>query len=202
MSSRVVLGLALLAIVASLAPAAAAPPEGEELRRVPDADYRDPLADGPAYMAVDGEGRTWAVWSYRRGAELDIAVARSVGRTWTAPELIGTPGADDVEPRIAFTADNIPVIVWRQTVPDTDAGTIVATSLVNGLWTTAQRVGEGTAPALFVTGDRITVGFVDSTGQVCTRTYTVTGIVLPYGTGSNGPDPFPGIIKVLPRLDK
>lgn len=165
----------------------------------PAPDYRDAAQDGPSFMSVDAQGRTWAVWSYRRGLEVDVAVSRAIGRTWTSPEIVGSAGTDDLDPRIGFRADGTPVLVWWQAGAEAGQGRVLAAVLENGRWSAPVPVAEGVRPALFFTANGLTLAFVDLEGtlrslplepQVSRGTYTYRE---PPDT-SNGPDPLPTVV--------
>lgn len=152
------------------------------------------VTDGPSFMAVDRTGTTWAVWSYRRGLELDIAVSRQVGSVWTTPELVGTANVDDLDPRIAFLPDNTPVLVWWQRDLAGGGDHVVWSALKAGAgWTAVAALDQfgGSEPNVFMTGEDITVVWLDANGTLQSR---VIRFRLPSnagGTGNNGPDPVP-----------
>lgn len=206
MTPRRMLLFAAAALAAGLlvptgASAASLGRDGRGDRQPPATDYRDAALDGPSFMAVDAQGRTWAVWSYRRGAEVDIAVSRAVGRTWTAPELIGTAGADDLDPRLTFTVDGKPVVVWWQRAAD-GTGTVFAAARSSAGWSAPTAVATGTSPAAFTGPDgRLYVGYLDGAGKVKSRAMLVTGTTGFAGdSGSNGPDPLPTVVIRPPKI--
>ncbi len=175
--------------------------------RVPATDYRS-AQDGPSFMAQSPSGQTWSVWSYRRGAELDVAISRAVGRTWTAPELVGTAGVDDLDPRLAFLSDGTAILAWWQHTPGSPDRVLVS-ALGPGAtaWTAPTVVSGGPAsqPNIFVNGDGLfTVGFLNPDGSVTMLPMTVK-TVDPKNppppnpdTGTNGPDPIPSLL-VTPK---
>ena len=51
---------------------------------------------------VPGAGDVWAAWSYRNGAEYDIAVSVLVDGRWSEPTLLEAgSGRDEVEPALS-----------------------------------------------------------------------------------------------------
>ncbi len=119
--------------------------------------------DGPVVQVSDNDGRTFAVWSYRNGAEFDIAVSRQDGNGfWSAPRFFGLDdGLDQVRPAVAVDGDgNIYLAFEIQ-----NSGRILMKVLPasSDTWSyTVSLTGvsrHGTAPALQVVRDRLVVAY-------------------------------------------
>lgn len=153
--------------------------------------------DGATFTAVDQQGRRWAVWSYRRGKELNIAISRGVGRGWSLPELLDLPALDDVDPRITFLNDGTPVVVWCQR-GGTPYNRIVAAYLIRGKWVGPIQIsgqGEATSPNIFPSTEGPIVGFMDTNNRLLSSPLSNT---MPVFGGSNGPDPIPTLVPTEP----
>ncbi len=158
-----------LAICAPLA--FGATPERRLADRLTPLDYRG--EDGPVAMAVDAGGTRWSAWSYRRGLEADIAVARQFGSVWSGAELLDPGnGLLDDQPAIAFLADGRPVVAWRQRA-DGAPGRIVYSLLDGGRWTDPAPVTPATidasSPHLLRTGGSLVLVYVADGRAICTR---------------------------------
>jgi hypothetical protein len=149
-------------------------------------------------MAQSPSGTLWAVWSYRHGGELDVAVSRSIGRTWTAPQMIdGLDGWDDRDPQIAFMPDGTALVTWWQQLPDGASRVLV--SLVSGSGMSSPRVVSdpelnARQPRLYSEGESISVGFITEDPSTGEGGFTLMPVSpkQPHG-GTNGPDPIPTI---------
>lgn len=155
--------------------------------------------DGPISMAVDKDGSMWGVWSYRRGLETDIAVARLVGRTWTAPELIGSSnGVADLDPRIAFVGD-VPFVTWWQDGPRQRDERVVFAIRWNNTWVGPFQINmesvPGSRPNIFGSdADSVTVGWVDCDGALHGNGVQIKPKNPEPEGGTIGPDPLPSIV--------
>lgn len=107
-------------------------------------DYRSEQ-DGPSFQAIGPDGTLWAVWSYSRGLESDLAISYAIGRTWTVPVLLGQQnGMLDLDPRISFTADGTPVVVWWQrSLDEPGSKRAVVSWYVDGVWTAPVPLNAG-----------------------------------------------------------
>ena len=119
--------------------------------------------DGPTVLVSDTNGRTFAVWSYRNGAEFDIAVSRQdENGFWSAPRFFGLDdGLDQVRPAVAVDGDgNIYLAFEIQ-----NSGRILMKVLPAGSnrWSVSVSLTgvsrRGTAPALQVVRDRLVVAY-------------------------------------------
>jgi len=102
MRKPVAVFVALIAVCCLCGVALAAGPRGVPHRYIPRS------LDGDLQTIVrTTDGTSFAAWSYRNGAEYDIAVSRTddSGR-WTEPEFFGADdGVDQVEPTLTIDAD-------------------------------------------------------------------------------------------------
>lgn len=169
--------------------------------------YHDADRDGPIYMTRDLSGGLWAVWAFHNGLNVEVAVSRAVGFTWSNPTLLGEAnGAADLDPRLEFLADGTGVLVWWQR-PDDGASSnrVMFSRLVGSEWTDpAQLSPEGVAasrPSIFLSeSGTAAVGYVvTSLGGPSRVEITELGTLLstpPNDTGgSNGPDPIPTVTR-------
>jgi len=119
--------------------------------------------DGPTVLVSDNDGRTFAVWSYRNGAEFDIAVSRQdENGLWSAPRFFGLDdGLDQVRPAVAVDGDGNIYLAFEIR----SSGRILMKVLPAGsdAWSyTVSLTGvsrHGTAPALQVVRDRLVVAY-------------------------------------------
>ena len=212
--------LAAPAIVSAICAtfALGAAPDRDLAGRLTPLDYRG--NDGPVAMATDAGGARWSAWSYRRGLETDIAVARQVGTVWSEARLLDAGnGLLDDQPAIAFLDDGRPVVAWRQKAGE-DPGRIVYSVLIAGRWSDPQPVTPETIdasdPRLLRVGADLVLVYVasgrairtrilfptmnwagDQAGRSGSRDITVDGDARfeddkdHTDSGSNGPDPMP-----------
>jgi len=109
------------------------------------------------------DGRTWAAWTYRNGAELDIAVAvADADGFWSEPRFVGLDdGSDQFEPALAVDGAGTLYLAFV----DRGSGAIVLTALRRGApaWSPPVAVTDaatrGRAPSLAVVGDRLVVAY-------------------------------------------
>jgi len=207
--TRRLLTITLCAAVALAAGSAFAAPRGNEKARLDLFPDFHAGADGPVFMATDPAGAVWAVWSYRHGLETDIAVSRAVGRTWTAPQLLGTAnGLDDLDPRIAFMPNGEPVVAWWQDGPAAGDEQIVLSRMFSGTWSPAAVIAAPAKNPNFAGFDADGSLVLVSTPcapegqgggmQIHGVSWAPVGEQEPDG-GTNGPDPMPTIIIAPPR---
>ena len=155
---------------------------------------------------------SFAAWSYRSGAEYDIAVSRTddTGR-WNEPQFFGAnDGVDQIEP--ALTADGKGNVYLAYSDPSFGGIRVVALRADGSSWREPlalqpQAAGSRySSPALLVVGDHLIVAFAagDKTsivpvpvqwllaeGGISTLTITESGDPVGYapgdeGTGANG----------------
>lgn len=108
------------------------------------------------------DGRTWAAWSYRSGAQYDLALAvqGELGR-WSEPVFQGSgDGIDQVDPAFAVHASGLLVVAFAEP----ERGRILISTLAPGSnsWTRPVPVASGDdlhAPSMLVLGDRLVVAY-------------------------------------------
>jgi hypothetical protein len=136
------------------------------------------------------DGRTWAVWSYRNGAEYDIALSYATGSgSWSEPVFLGRDdGLDQIEPALVADAGGTLYVAYAEL----ETNRVMLSFLpANGeRW--AQPVilaasAVGRTPALRLVGDRVIVAYRAPEGIRIVDFPTLT-------TGTNhsifdGPDP-------------
>jgi len=137
------------------------------------------------------DGRLWSAWSYRAGAESDIAVSvRDANGVWSEPVFLGLgDGKSELDPALAFDADGN--LYVAHTVRET--GELMVSKLVAGAtrMSSPLRVsapGErAVAPTLMPTSQGLVIGYRVG-GRVVIRIIATTS--QPFGI-QDGPDGFP-----------
>lgn len=129
--------------------------------------YLPGSADGAiVQLANDVDGRVWSAWSYRNGAEYDLALSFDTGDgLWSDPLLIGLDdGINQRQPAIAVDGRGATYVAYAD-----DNGAILITALQPGglQWTapaTIAQAGHLSAPNLIVLGDTLIVAYRDGDG--------------------------------------
>ncbi|NIM62810.1 MAG: hypothetical protein GTO30_14550 [Acidobacteria bacterium] len=124
------------------------------------------LDGAPVQAANPVDGRLWSAWSYRNGAEYDLALSVSVAPgVWSEPQFIGLgDGIDQQQPAITVDARGVTYIAFA------DDGSIRLTALQPGgsLWSPPISVAVAdrafSNPSLMVIGDALIVGYRDGAG--------------------------------------
>lgn len=109
------------------------------------------------------DGRNWAAWAYRNGAEFDLAIAATdAAGFWSEPVFVGLDdGSDQIQP--AITVDGLGTIYLAYV--DRAADTILITALRAGTdaWSMPTALTEpsahGRSPSLAVVGNRLVVAY-------------------------------------------
>ena len=149
--------------------------------------------DGQLDMVTNQlDGREWAAWAYRNGAEFDIAVAvRDEDGIWSEPYLIGVDdGIDQAEPVLAIDSRGSLYLAYAERSP---AQVLLTWLPVGGrtwhepveLTTSGVRTGS---PELKIVVDRLVVAFRAGRGLVILDLPLVDPV---NGTNifNDGPDP-------------
>lgn len=113
------------------------------------------------------DGRSWSAWSYRNGAEYDLALSVSTARgVWSEPSLIGVDdGLDQQQPAMAIDSRGATYLAYAD-----GTGAIHLTALQPGgkQWsfpvTVAMEEGRLSNPSLMVAGSALIVGYRDGDG--------------------------------------
>jgi hypothetical protein len=187
-------------LIVALAAAPAALAEASRASRVPHshAPYYHGDDDGPLAMAQAPDGTLWSVWSYQRAGQHDIAVSRSIGRTWTAPTLLGeVDGWNDRDPQIAFLGDGTAVVTWWQQRAGSHSRVMLSLR-IGERWTTPRPVSDpgvnASQPRLYSDEGEVSVGFITEDPRTGAGGFSLLPVspIRPNG-GTNGPDPIPTI---------
>ena len=187
-------------VILALAMAPPAVAHASRASRMPHsrAPYYHGDQDGPLSMAQSPNGALWSVWSYRQAGGFDIAISRSVGRTWTSPVLLGgADGWDDRDPQIAFLADGTALITWWRQRPDHHSQVMISLQREEG-WTPPRPISDpdlhGRQPRLYSEDGEISVGFITEDPRTGDAGFSLIPVTptRPQG-GTNGPDPIPTI---------
>jgi len=136
------------------------------------------------------DGRTWAVWSYRNGAEYDIAMSFvTASGAWSEPAFLGLDdGRDQIEP--ALVADTAGTLYLAYAELETNRVLLSVLPAHGANWTQPVILAESAlsrAPALRMVGDRLIVAYRAAEG--------IRIVDLPsFSSGANqsifdGPDP-------------
>ena len=109
------------------------------------------------------DGRTWAAWAYRNGAEFDLAIA-SADRDgfWSEPQFLGLDdGSDQIQPALAVDRSGTVYLAFVDRASDM----ILLTALRAGSRVEPMTIAltepstRGRSPSLAVVGNRLIVAF-------------------------------------------
>jgi hypothetical protein len=108
------------------------------------------------------DGRTWAAWSYRNGAEYDIAISFvTESGAWSEPAFLGRyDGRDQIEPALVADAAGTLYLVYAEL--ETNRVLLSVLPAHGATWTQPVSLAESAvsgAPALRVVGDRLIVAY-------------------------------------------
>jgi len=156
--------LRAISVAAAVALAASIPVHSARAGRTLPDRYAPGSLDGtPVVVEHPFDGSTWSVWSYRNGAEYDIALSiRDADGAWSEPTFFGLDDdLDQVDPALAFDPTGTAYLAFavRQT------GTVQFALRVGG---TRTWVGPAVAspadvrssnPAVRIVGDRVVLAF-------------------------------------------
>lgn len=155
------------------------------------ADGAPSVADHPL------TGLPWAVWSFNEDGDYELALSYFDGQYWSSPMLIGSGpnGADDMEPKLAFTPDGRPLISWWRMSKDGSEQSVWLQSRAGGEWLEPIRISstrrEARRPSLLLEDEKLIIAFETERG-IEIRTYSLDAPALgghePAG-GHDGPDP-------------
>jgi hypothetical protein len=134
------------------------------------------------------DGSSWSIWSYRNGAEFDLAVSTLNDRGyWSEPTFIGSDdGLSQIQPAMVVTDQGVILVAYAEV----ETGRVMLTGLIDGSWTTPRRMStEGTrarGPAMLLVGDQLIIAYVEGGATKMQRLSVNRGI----STHTNeGPDP-------------
>jgi len=134
------------------------------------------------------DGSSWSIWSYRNGAESDLAISTLNDRGyWSEPTFIGSDdGVSQIQPAMVVTEQGIIIVAYAEA----ETGRVMLTGLIDGIWTTPRRINpEGTrarGPAMLLLGDRLVIAYIEG-GSTKIQNLSVTRGI---STNTNeGPDP-------------
>jgi len=144
------------------------------------------------WITSPADGTNWSTWSYRNGAEYDVAISfRGEYGFWSEPLLIGEDdGLDQGEPVLAADRQGTIYLAYAERSPDR----IMITWLTAGSerWSTPQpltAVGlRARTPALRVIGERLVVAFRSGRGLVIVD-FPIVGPTIEPTIFNDGPDP-------------
>jgi hypothetical protein len=157
------------------------------------------VADGSVDMAVDADGQRWAAWTYARGLERDIAVARQIGRTWVPVALMtGDVATRDTQPSLDFMPDGRAIVAFRSAPFDGAPARIAVSVRHDGAWQPVFHATDGQhaarSPHLVRALGGVALVYVDEATQSIEQMLLLTaGDENEPHAGSNGPDPIPTI---------
>ncbi len=114
-------------------------------------------------LTSSADGRDWAAWAYRSGAQYDIALVHTdESGTWTEPVFLGADdGRDQVEPALAADANGNVYVAYA----DRSSGQVLLSTLIAGTetWTTPVALSAAQlrahSPVLRVVRDRLVVAY-------------------------------------------
>lgn len=139
------------------------------------------------------DGKTWAAWAYRNGAEFDLAVSwAGADGFWSEPVFVGVDdGADQIQPALAV--DRLGTVYLA--FVDRGSDTIVITALRTGTrtWSRPSALTEpsvhGRSPSLAVVGGRLVVAFRSGDDVQITDLPLLAAPVATTNGINDGPDP-------------
>lgn len=180
--------LTAIALVAAPAGFAGPPAHADGLQR-----FVIPSLDGtPVILENPADGRAYSAWTYRSGAEFDVAVSvRESSGSWNTPIFFGRfDGVDQRSPALAVDPSGHVYLAYVAS----DAGRVLLATLVAGTssWSTPIAVTpdgiRAAAPVLMIVGDRLVVGFRAGTRVGLVHRALVGAPAQPLGI-QDGPDP-------------
>lgn len=139
------------------------------------------------------DGRVWSAWSYRNGAEYDIAVTVSGADAWAEPVFFGLDdGIDQSAPSLASDASGNVYLAFTQGSP----GRVLLTVLGAGARTWAMPVVltppavDARSPAVRVIGGRLALAFAQGSERLTILDLPLYSPGFLGGNGfTDGPDP-------------
>ena len=148
-----------------------------------------PGMDGtPVQLIHPIDGQLWAAWTYRNGAESDIAISAIENRgSWSEPVLLGLDdGIDQLQPALAV--DSFGTLYLAYTEQPTNRIVVSSLAMTDDTWTAPVAVASGgSSPALRVVGTALVLAH--RAGET-TRILELPLRTLSYGADtSDGPDP-------------
>ena len=109
------------------------------------------------------DGSTWSIWSYRNGAEFDVAVSTLNDRGyWNEPTFIGSgDGLSQVQPAMVITDQGTLIVAFVEA----ETGRVLLTDLVDGSWSTPRQINtvgsRARGPAMLQVGDQLVIAYVE-----------------------------------------
>jgi hypothetical protein len=168
------------------------------LERVPLNESGAARADGaPSIANHPLTGLPWAIWAFNEDGDYELALSYFDGRDWSSPILLSAApnGIDELEPKLLFTPDGRPLIVWWRMSEDGSEQSVWLRTRVAGDWLPPVRLSstrrEARRPSLLLDGEQLIVAFETERG-IEIRTIPLDAPALgghePAG-GHDGPDP-------------
>lgn len=154
-----------------------------------------PSWDGRLASVELTDGSAWNVWSYRNGAEYDLALAfRSPDGDWAPTEFIGeADGSDQLQPQAIADAAGHLYVTW---VDRRGNLSLAIRSAVGTGWSPATVIAEGqrlATPTMGIVGDRLVIAYRDGAGVSMVDLPLLQTLVLQGAFGQHGlhdvPDP-------------
>jgi hypothetical protein len=184
---RAIVPLASLVLTVAVSAASAGPAADLPPR------YSLGARDGaPVQVTQPLTGRTFAIWSYRSGAEYDLAIAvREVDGRWNAPAFLGAADRlDQTTP--AIETDPWGNLYLAYAVRETGQILLTALPLGHDGWTepvSVTRGGErGLSPSLAIVSDRLVIAYRSFQGRVVIGNVALLGPPMRTQGIQDGPD--------------
>jgi hypothetical protein len=139
------------------------------------------------------DGRIWSAWSFRNGAEFDIALAvKDENGIWSEPMFLGRDdGLDQVDPAFVIHESGAVVVAFAET--STGRILISALALEGRSWSRPLPVVSGDdlrSPSMVIVGSRLVLAFRSGERVEMTTIPLFSGPALSRPRGLNdGPDP-------------
>ena len=158
-------------------------------------------------MSNPVDGRIWSIWSYRNGAEFDLAISSNSAGIESDLQLVGLgDGLSQSQPALTIDAAGNVYLAYIERHGRGENRLLVSSLRYNrSTWSVPTALTETTPgiamPALEVIGDRLVVAFRSDDGVDIVQLPLLTQVIL--GNFTDGPDPisdkWPSVIP--PALD-
>ncbi len=146
--------------------------------------------EDPVRVTNPLDGSEWVAWTYRNGAESDIAVSRLVGKgQWSKPQLLGLADLEEqVQPALAVDGWGTVYLAWAERATGSVKLTAMRLGKQEWIRPVVVAAGDASSPALLVAaGRRLVVGYQQE-GRVKLAEYRLLSPQVD-PTANDGPDP-------------
>jgi hypothetical protein len=153
-----------------------------------------PATDGPlVQLSNPVDGRIWSIWSYRNGAEFDLAISSNSAGIESELQLVGLgDGLSQSQPALTVDAVGNVYLTYIERLGRRENRLVVSSLRYNrSTWSVPTALTEATpgiaTPALEVIGDKLIVAFRSADGVDILQLPLLPQVIL--GNFTDGPDP-------------